>query len=113
MIRGKKAYSLGDKRERLVIVHCPGCDIGHPFRVESDNPQRPSWTWNGDLDKPTFQPSMLVNQSVPESRCHSFVTDGNIRFLGDCWHDLKNQTIALPELDEDGDPITQAGASER
>jgi hypothetical protein len=29
--------------------------------------------------------------------CHSFVTDGRIRYLGDCTHDLKGQTIDLPE----------------
>lgn len=30
--------------------------------------------------------------------CHSFVTNGKIQFLNDCTHDLKGQTIELPEL---------------
>lgn len=104
-VKDAKAYELGDDREKLVIVHCPGCNYGHPFRVESDDPNRPSWTWNGDFHNPTFSPSMLVNQSYPEQRCHSFVENGKIRFLNDCHHDLKGQTVDLPVLDEDGDPV--------
>jgi len=30
--------------------------------------------------------------------CHSFVTDGNIQYLGDCTHELAGQTIELPEF---------------
>lgn len=104
---GKKAYRLSDVGETLVIVHCPGCDIGHPFRVRSSTSKRPSWDWNGSLDTPTFSPSMLVNKHDPDKRCHSFVRDGKIQFLGDCWHDLKNTTVDLPTLDADGDPIKE------
>ena len=32
--------------------------------------------------------------------CHSFVTDGRIRFLGDCTHALKGQTVPIPEWPE-------------
>lgn len=99
-----KVYIIGDDRETLAIVHCPGCNIGHPFRVKSDNNLRPLWTWNGDMQSPTFSPSMLVNQSTPEQRCHSFVENGKIRFLNDCFHELKGQTVDLPVLDRDGDP---------
>lgn len=106
-VEGGKAYKLGDERETLVIVHCPGCNIGHPFRVKSDNSKRPSWDWNGDLKNPTFRPSMLVNQSRPGRRCHSFVEEGMIRFLNDCHHDLKGQIVELPVLDADGDPVEQ------
>ena len=59
------------------------------------------WAFNGDLrerSKPTFSPSMLVNGSDPEKRCHSFVKDGNIQFLGDCYHELKNMTMPLPDV---------------
>jgi len=78
---------------------CPGCGHGHSFRVNGDA-TRPQWKWNGSLDKPTFTPSLLCNQHHPESRCHSFVTDGRIQFLADCWHSLAGQTVELPDWDE-------------
>jgi hypothetical protein len=76
--------------------HCPGCGYGHSFRVNDDK-SRPQWTWNGSLDKPTFTPSLLVNNHEPASRCHSFVTDGKIQFLSDCFHALAGQTVDLPD----------------
>lgn len=70
---------------------CPGCGYGHLF----DN----RWTFNNDYEKPSFTPSLLVNQNYPASRCHSFVTDGKIKFLDDCWHELRGLEVDLPEVD--------------
>lgn len=73
---------------------CPGCEKVHQFDDR--------WTFNGDVHKPTFKPSLLVRYPVygaqkrkKEVRCHSFVTDGQIRFLGDCTHKLKGTTVNL------------------
>ena len=76
------------------IIFCPACGCGHLFDRR--------WTFNGDRDKPTFTPSMLVNAHLHEIdpkyiRCHSFVTDGKIQYLSDCTHDLAGQTVELPE----------------
>lgn len=30
-------------------------------------------------------------------RCHSFVVDGQMQFLGDCTHALAGQTVPIPE----------------
>jgi hypothetical protein len=76
--------------------HCPGCGYAHSFRVTGDA-TRPQWNWNGSVDKPTFTPSLLVNGSSPEWRCHLFVTDGNILFLDDCCHPLRGKTIEIPD----------------
>lgn len=75
------------------LIMCPACGYGHLFD------QR--WTFNGDYERPTFQPSMLVNANSPQlgPRCHSFVTDGKIQFLSDCEHDMAGQTVDLPEVD--------------
>ena len=86
-----------DNRTETVWIFCPGCNTHHAFTVKA--PQGPVWGWNGSLDKPTFTPSMLVNGDYPDSRCHSFVTDGKIKFLGDCFHDMKNTTVDLPAID--------------
>lgn len=77
---------------RMYVFHCPGCGYGHNVEV-------PRWSWNGSMEKPTFAPSLLVNQHDPQSRCHSFVTEGQIRFLSDCWHTLAGRTVDLPDWD--------------
>ena len=72
---------------------CPGCNEYHMV----DN----SWQFNGDLDHPTFHPSILVNRkklnpAVPI--CHSFITAGNIQFLSDSTHKLAGRTVDLPSI---------------
>lgn len=99
-----KVHIIEGKSEKLVSVHCPGCNMWHPFRVHGQEGQ-PVWSWNESHDQPTFHPSMLVNKSHPGSRCHSFVRDGKIEFLSDCHHDLKGQAVDLPDLNEEGDVI--------
>jgi hypothetical protein len=84
----------GPRGGQLYVFHCPGCGYGHPFEVCANG-----WTWNGSLDKPTFRPSLLCNFTSPETRCHSFVTDGQIQFLSDCWHALAGKTVELPDWD--------------
>lgn len=75
----------------LYAIQCPGCNCLHGF----DN----RWAFNGDFEKPTFSPSMLVNGGDLSSRCHSFVTDGKIQFLSDCFHKFKGQTVDLEDID--------------
>lgn len=81
------------------------------------------WQWNGDREKPTFTPSVMVTtghfiqngrtdngcwctyaKEHPEEnlafgcyRCHSYVRDGMVQFLADCTHPLAGQTVALPD----------------
>jgi hypothetical protein len=87
------------------LFFCPGCECGHMVSVNGcKNSMGATWTWNQSMDKPTFSPSVFVNASVPERRCHSFVKDGQIQFLGDCFHALKNQTVEIPEWDDEQMP---------
>ena len=94
-----KVYQYNDNQPKQYWFHCPGCQLDHAFTVgpPQRGPQDPRWTFNGSFDKPTFQPSLLCNKDYPESRCHSFVTDGKIQFLDDCFHALKGQTVELPD----------------
>lgn len=117
---GKKLRSLEGGQ---VAFHCPGCNTRHVVRVEGAG--RPKWGYNGNPDAPTFEPSVLVRNghysehhkagdgcwctyadSHPDDpthfkcfRCHSFVRDGKIQFLGDCSHDLAGQTVDLPDIE--------------
>jgi len=54
------------------------------------------WTWNGDTEKPTLRPSILTESHL--FRCHSFVNDGVVQFLGDCSHDKANTTVELLDV---------------
>ncbi|MFS2103548.1 DUF6527 family protein [Ralstonia sp. Ralssp135] len=101
---------------RTMMFDCPGCGFLHQVHVRG--PQPPVWSWNGSMDSPTFTPSILVTgvvqltkeehaaylrgEGLPPARplrCHSFVTDGRIQFLGDCTHALAGQTVDLPDID--------------
>ena len=84
---------------RYAEIDCPGCGYGHAFSVDVADVNGNKWEWNNDIENPTFSPSMLVFGGNPECRCHSFVRDGKIEFLGDCFHNLKGQTIELPEIE--------------
>jgi Family of unknown function (DUF6527) len=105
-----------------VSFQCPGCNDKHCIPVEGPR----AWGYNGNPDKPTFTPSILVTSGhyVPRHKpgdqcwctwdkadqadfddfkctlCHSFVTDGRIQFLADCTHVLAGQTVDLPGWDD-------------
>lgn len=87
------------------VFHCPGCRYDHPFDLTR-------WTWNGDMRKPTFTPSLLVFKDIPEYRCHSFVTNGQIQFLDDCHHELRGKTVNMVSWDdEDFDTFYNPGST--
>jgi hypothetical protein len=82
---------------KQVIFFCPGCKCGHVVWVNPYPRGTPRWKFNGDYDKPTFEPSLLVHT---DKRCHSFVKDGKIQFLADSTHELAGKTIALQDFDQ-------------
>jgi hypothetical protein len=87
--------------ENYYGFHCPGCGYGHAVTVNGHmNSQNATWGWNGSMDKPTFTPSINCNKDEPEHHCHSIVVDGRIQFLSDCFHDLKNQTVEIPDWED-------------
>lgn len=86
----------------MVYFDCPGCECSHGVSVEPTERPGPVWTWNNSLERPTFHPSILVRMyrgNEVKATCHSFVTDGKIRFLNDCTHKLAGQTVELPEFE--------------
>jgi hypothetical protein len=80
---------------------CPGCKDWHCLSVRPNTlPNGAGWVFNGDFERPTFQPSVLSTvtfESGEKEVCHLFVTDGNLIFLGDCTHELAGKT--QPMLD--------------
>jgi hypothetical protein len=108
------------KHEGRAGLHywCQGCEKIHGVVVEGSA----AWSFNGDYERPTFTPSVLVRSGhyarggAPgncwcdfEARtgtksnftctaCHTFITDGQVQFLNDCSHVLAGQTLPLPDL---------------
>jgi hypothetical protein len=82
--------------------YCPACEETHPLPD--------GWTFDGNLDAPTFSPSFLHRWNCgpliePPKRegvnvCHYVVTAGQVAYCGDCTHRLANQTIPMPDLPE-------------
>lgn len=101
----KQLRKAGD----LMIWWCPGCNRAHGIRIAELSAQAenfgPAWSWNADVDRPTFAPSVLVQYNgadagidgAPPAVCHSFVQDGHMKFLEDCTHALAGQTVPIPE----------------
>ena len=93
---------LKEIREGEFWFECPGCKMLHAIHTIHPNTMKAMWSFNGDLDKPTFSPSLLVRYpqfEKPDRICHSFIKDGNIQFLSDCTNDLKDQIVPIPEFD--------------
>lgn len=88
-----KPFSSVFTSTRGYSFECPGCGIMHAVNVAGDGNV---WTFNGDTERPTFTPSILIRNAEV---CHSFVTDGRIQFLNDCTHALAGQTVELPEVE--------------
>lgn len=80
-----------------LMFRCPGCH-GATHAVSE-----PRWTWNGDAERPTLAPSIVIRvpraDGRPDAVCHSFVRDGQIEFLTDCTHALAGQTVPIPPFD--------------
>lgn len=88
--------------------YCPACDLPHFIATKGDGP---TWSFNDDVEKPTFGPSVKVTyegkdagqdrgdgHKAPARCCHYFIKGGVIEFCGDSSHELAGRTVALPEL---------------
>ena len=79
------------------MFYITGCERGHRFDDKT-------WKFNDDVENPTLEPSYLTGfpdkegRSLVVLRCHSFIKNGKIQFLSDCFHGLKNKTVALPNI---------------
>jgi hypothetical protein len=79
------------------------------------------WSFNNDVNKPTFGPSVKVSglqkNITPEGKwdgwikdadgkpidsiCHYFLCDGKLNYCGDCTHEFNGkQGVPLPEIPE-------------
>lgn len=89
-----------DSNYGTVKFKCPGCGQLHILNVDKE--PRPKWGWNRSETRPTLTPSINAWREYGDKRekqvCHSFVEEGRIRFLNDCTHKLKGQTVDLDDI---------------
>lgn len=84
---------------------CPGCKELHQLPD--------SWTFDGNLEKPTFSPSFKHTSyrwtggytadgiglgEKYQFVCHYILTAGVLNFCSDSMHELAGQSVPLPEL---------------
>jgi hypothetical protein len=99
--------------DHVYVFYCPGCRNEHLVHVNGKrNASKATWSFDMNLEHPTFSPSIFLKTGIyadpkwipPDSEshwnviCHSFVRRGSIQFLNDCTHDLKAQTVELPDI---------------
>lgn len=72
---------------------CPGCERVHAIGLHPNG-----WTWDGDTEKPTISPSILVNKGQAHPGlpiCHSFIRKGVWDFLPDSTHRLAGNSAPM------------------
>lgn len=107
-LRGWREPATGNEG---LVYWCQGCKASHSIRTVGPH----AWSWNGDVDRPVFGPSVLVTYRPgdggarepddPPERCHTFVgcngaQPGEVIFLADCSHELAGTVQPFPDLPE-------------
>lgn len=92
-----KLRSVGSCR---IAYWCQGCENTHQVAVREG--PHPCWSWDGNVEAPTFSPSVLVTYKDlsgegQDERCHTFIRGGMVEFLSDCSHKFAGQTLPLPD----------------
>ncbi|MCD9188250.1 MAG: hypothetical protein LUM44_17675 [Pyrinomonadaceae bacterium] len=92
------------------VFQCVGCECLHGFTRQ--------WTFNGNMQKPTVMPSIIVRgtEGITDDEhkrimdgekidpkpfvCHFFIRDGKMIYLEDSTRALKGQTVDIPLWEE-------------
>ena len=93
-----RLWAKGSHSDTLAFF-CHGCSGEH---VVSSSVH----SFNGNFEKPTLSPSVLCTGFIEhpdyeygkEIHCHSFVTDGMIKFEKDSRHALAGEVVLLPDV---------------
>lgn len=83
-----------DPRHPNLAVWCTACGCAHVFK---DKGNKPIWSFDGNMEKPTVTPSLKVTggKHGNEFVCHFHVKEGRIEYCGDCTHKLAGKVLPL------------------
>lgn len=107
------------------MFYCPACKCGHAIWTKKHNRLGVVWKFNGNMEKPTFEPSLLLKfveyppvdpvtgdyakgsdgeylkgedgrlLGCKDAVCHIVVTDGILNYQADCTHELAGKAIPM------------------
>jgi hypothetical protein len=85
------------------IYWCPGCGHAHSIPVGPGSGH--SWTFDGNVESPTFSPSVrhfhTNSQGEQITSCHYHVQAGQMAYCGDCKHELNGKTVPMEDIPKD------------
>ncbi len=84
---------------KMLWHYCEGCGKRHLIRVTKSPTGDHVWDWDGDVDLPTFSPSVRHNNHF-EHICHYTITKGRVVFHEDSTHPLAGYEVDLPNFPE-------------
>lgn len=92
------------RRSTTGYLHwCPACEEMHQLPDAG-------WTFDGNLERPTFRPSFKHESRDPKLQgldspwkhsphvCHYNLVGGVLMFVGDCTHAYAGKSVPLPDL---------------
>lgn len=105
----KKLWNINhEDGGKEIAFWCVGCEMLHTYHVKMGEKTAAyrranglnivEWGFNGDMEKPTFTPSLLYHKTEVQPRCHLFVTNGQIIYCGDSEHAYANKTVDLVDI---------------
>lgn len=86
-----KLHARDHQGWRDFIFWCPACKCAHSVPT-------PRWGFNGNVQAPSFTPSVNITAPPSDYHCHFFVTDGRIHYCDDCNHALKGQVVDMEPI---------------
>lgn len=106
---------LSDGSGTAYLFYCPSCRSHHSFVCRRERGKHTAnWQFNGDMERPTFTPSLRIISSRPRpgvpvdnvggsdmeeyTMCHLFVTDGVIHYCGDTPTAFAGKQVPLEDL---------------
>lgn len=113
-----KPYASSDDGERGYSFWCPACAGRHHYRTQAPNFPRPDgtpwpvWSFNGDMERPTFLPSLLIYYDPGhwgddgkwvvtgprKTICHLHLKNGQLEYCNDNPHAMNNLVVPLPDI---------------
>jgi len=76
---------------------CPGCGQSHQVFTKDGGFDSTAWWFNGDIEKPSFKPSLKVSYGKKEI-CHFFINRGVLQFCTDSTHTQAGKKIPMKQI---------------